>query len=1287
MSSNCFVRVPVRVCPAVGRNGLFRHQPTTSGNHNDVRNCNPSNSPAGAWTLHCLLILVLCLLATGPAWGQDNQSSVSSEGLVTLASHTPSQVLDGTAMLVSHYRPEQKLRLVLAVRPPHMAEEEQFLAELQTKGSPNFHKFLTPEEWNARFGPSEEDEQKVVDWAKSQGLTVTNRYNHRLIVDLEAPVGVIEKAFGVTINNYQVGDEVDFANDRDPVLPSSLAGIVYSVQGLNNIQRDHGSRPGSELVKGPDYAPGPVAALGGGDHKDGDPTKLPSRLKADSAPDSNVTNNRLDPSDLYDSQIYNFNGLQALGHCCNPNHLASGSPNVSSIAIAGFGQFLGTDITGFQAANPYLAYNYNYYYIDGTPFCGSTCATGETTEDVEYAIATSNSFGSYLDTATVYAYLGGNFNNGTYTDIYSQMLSDNTARVMTTSWSCTEIYGCSTSTMDARHAIFNSMVGQGWTLIAASGDRGATDDCNTGHIAVAYPGSDWDVLAAGGTSLQVYYPPLLWDYENAWQGGTSAGSCAGNNGGSGGGVSSYYGKPYWQSGSSMTGSNRLTPDLALNALGVAQNMYINGAYNGDANGTSVVAPELAGFSAQENAYLLAIGNACGSGTSACAPMGNMQPWIYEEGINHNAGHVPFYDITSGCNSNDITIAGGLPFYCAGTGWDQVTGWGSANMMQLAWAINWEITTANGVPYTTFSGPATSKWYNSDQIVSWTIVDYNGGGSAPGTGIAGFTQGWDSIPPDSTTMPHGGSGDSFYSGPQYVNTSTGCLSFNGAGGCAGGSGQGCHTAHVRGWNNQGWTTGDSTYGPLCYDSVAPTITASTNPATSGTTWVNKSVVVTLTATDPGGAGASGIQKTYYAINTGACYPANLGPCTVYSGPFAVSTQGQSYIYYFTEDNAGNFSTEPYIWVSIDTTPPVTTATLSGTLTGSTYSTPVTVTLSATDALSGIASTSYQVDGGAAQTYSGAFVVNTSGSHTVSFHSVDKAGNTESTKSASFSIKAATTTAVTSSLNPSVHGKSVTFTVVVSGTTSDFPPGSVTIKDGSTTLTTRSLTSGMATYTTSALAPGIHSISASYGGATHFHSSSSPKLSQDVLQKSTTTLTVSINPSSYKQSVTFTATVTPELSGTPGGHVTFTDGGTVVATKSLSGGVATFTTSSLAVGAHTIKAEYVGNNTYAASNSHSLGFTVNKAATTTTLVSSPNPSKSGQTVEFTATVVSETSGTPTGSVTFKAGTTTLGTVTLSGHKASFSTSTLTVGTHSIKAEYGGDANYKTSTAPVLTQTVNP
>src|SRR5262249_40571858 len=93
---------------------------------------------------------------------------------------------------------------------------------------------------------------------------------------------------------------------------------------------------------------------------------------------------------------------------------------------------------------------------------------------------------------------------------------------------------------------------------------------------------------------------------------------------------------------------------------------------------------------------------------------------------------------------------------------------------------------------------------------------------------------------------------------------------------------------------------------------------------------------------------------------------------------------------------------------------------------------------------------------------------------------------------------------------------------------------------------------------------------------------------------------------------------------------------------------------------------------------------KAASTVTLASSQNPSSSGQTVTFTATV---TGAAPTGSVTFKDDTATLGTTTLNGAgQATLATSALSVGSHSITAVYGGDAGNNGATSAVLTQSVN-
>jgi hypothetical protein len=252
--------------------------------------------------------------------------------------------------------------------------------------------------------------------------------------------------------------------------------------------------------------------------------------------------------------------------------------------------------------------------------------------------------------------------------------------------------------------------------------------------------------------------------------------------------------------------------------------------------------------------------------------------------------------------------------------------------------------------------------------------------------------------------------------------------------------------------------------------------------------------------------------------------------------------------------------------------------------------------------------------------------------------------------------------------------------------------VTFKDGSSILATTTLdASAIATFNTSALGVGSHAISAVYNGDTNFSGSTCAALAQAVNQASTTTgLASSVNPSVYGQTVTFTATVAAVApgGGTPTGTVTFKEGSTVLATATLSSGQAQLATSVLGVGTHWITAVYNGDANFSISTATALTETVNQASTTTRLASSRNPSVYGQAVTFTATVtaVSPGAGTPTGTVTFKDGTTVLATATLdAGGRATFSTSALGVGNHSITAVYGGNTNYMASTSAALTQRV--
>jgi hypothetical protein len=276
------------------------------------------------------------------------------------------------------------------------------------------------------------------------------------------------------------------------------------------------------------------------------------------------------------------------------------------------------------------------------------------------------------------------------------------------------------------------------------------------------------------------------------------------------------------------------------------------------------------------------------------------------------------------------------------------------------------------------------------------------------------------------------------------------------------------------------------------------------------------------------------------------------------------------------------------------------------------------------------------------------------------------------------KANSTVALASSANPSAYGSSTTFTATVTPTTAT---GTVTFKDGSTTLGTGTVSAGIATYSSSSLAVGPHSITASYSGDVNYNNSGSTTVTQTVSKANTTAaLASSANPSTYGSSATFTVTVSP---ATATGTVTFADGGTTLGTGTVSGGIATYSSSSLAAGSHSITASYGGDGNYNGSASTALTQTVNKANTTAALASSVNPSTYGSSATFTATV---TPATATGTVTFADGGTTLGTGTISGGIATYSSASLAAGSHSIAASYGGDSNYNSSGSTALTQTVN-
>ena len=288
----------------------------------------------------------------------------------------------------------------------------------------------------------------------------------------------------------------------------------------------------------------------------------------------------------------------------------------------------------------------------------------------------------------------------------------------------------------------------------------------------------------------------------------------------------------------------------------------------------------------------------------------------------------------------------------------------------------------------------------------------------------------------------------------------------------------------------------------------------------------------------------------------------------------------------------------------------------------------------------------------------------------------------TNSNTVQLQSLTTATVTSSLEPSPLGSPLVLTATVAEVGGVVPTRSVQFFDGTTSLGSGTLSSGVATLTTSSLTIGGHTITAFYNGDLHYLSTSATALNQTISPTATTvTLASASNPANYGAAVVLTAT-TGNSAAT--GTVKFMNGASLLGTAQLSSGVATFATSSLPVGTATLTAAYLGDSNYSAATSGIVSQVINlSSAATTTLAISPTSAVFGQVVTMTATLGASAA---TGTVSFMNGGTTLGTATVIAGVAVFNTSSLSVGTYTVTSVYSGDSSYSgsTSTASSLTIT---
>src|SRR5215472_6026497 len=116
------------------------------------------------------------------------------------------------------------------------ADLKQLLADQQDPSSPNYHKWLTPQEYADRFGLSKSDISKIVAWLNSHGLTVEQVANGRNWIRFRGSVEQVSQTFHTEIHRYEVNGEMHVANASEPSVPKAIAGMVIGIRGLDDFR-------------------------------------------------------------------------------------------------------------------------------------------------------------------------------------------------------------------------------------------------------------------------------------------------------------------------------------------------------------------------------------------------------------------------------------------------------------------------------------------------------------------------------------------------------------------------------------------------------------------------------------------------------------------------------------------------------------------------------------------------------------------------------------------------------------------------------------------------------------------------------------------------------------------------------------------------------------------------------------------------------------------------------------------------------------------------------------------
>jgi len=565
---------------------------------------------------------------------------------------------------VADGQPMKRILLLLKRSDEQEAALEVYLGQQQDKSSPNYHQWLAPEAFGARYGPADSDIQAVTQWLVSQGFTIEKVYSGKTVIEFSGTAGQVQTALGSAIRNYQVNGKMYVANANDPQIPVALEPVVAGIVSLNNFPRQSHVRMAGVARK--------VAGKAGLEP-----------LFTFPNPDGSGNFYGVGPGDF--ATIYNTAPLlNAASKIDGTGQTIAivGETNIHVSDVQSFRQIFGLP-ANFSASNVVLN--------------GEDPGITSTDEETEADLDTEWS-GAVAPGATVQFVVSASTPASAGIDLSAlYIIEHNLAGVMS------ESYGsCEPGLLSGGNAFYNSLweqaAAQGITVMISAGDNGSAgcDDFTTETTAtqglavngiastpynVAVGGTDFDQVnkwtsywsatngATSGASALSYIPEIPWNQSCAQIGlsgcGANAPSGSLNIVAGSGGPSSVYPKPNWQMG--VTGmpsdNHRELPDVSLFASpGFDGSGYI--ICQADANGgvpcsltagavdflivggTSASSPAFAGIMALVNQY-----EATNNGTSR---QGNANYVLYQLVKKSGASCTSSAAEAAGCVFNDIT---------------------------------------------------------------------------------------------------------------------------------------------------------------------------------------------------------------------------------------------------------------------------------------------------------------------------------------------------------------------------------------------------------------------------------------------------------------------------------------------------------------------------------------------------------------------------------------------------------------------------------------------------------